>query len=102
MSKLSGPKIITSIPGPKAKEIIQMHHRYIATTTHDPKHMPLVIDSGEGVWIKDVDGNVLLDFATGISVLNVGIRNPIVQKAIEEQLEKIWHAAGTDFYNSSK
>ena len=34
-----------------------------------------------------------------ISVLNAGIRNSEVQKAIEEQLQKIWHGAGTDYYN---
>ncbi|MGQ9641950.1 MAG: acetyl ornithine aminotransferase family protein [Candidatus Bathycorpusculaceae bacterium] len=96
---MKGPKIVTQIPGPKAKKIIEKHHRYIATTTNDPEYAPLVIDSGEGVWFKDVDGNVILDFSSGISVLNTGIRHPEVQKAIEEQLNKIWHAAGTDYYN---
>jgi 4-aminobutyrate aminotransferase len=99
VSKLKGPKIVTPIPGSKAKEIIKRHHRYIATTTNDPEYAPLVIDSGEGVWLKDVDGNIILDFSTGISVLNTGVRHPEVQKALEEQLDKIWHAAGTDFYN---
>ncbi|MGQ9507286.1 MAG: acetyl ornithine aminotransferase family protein [Candidatus Bathycorpusculaceae bacterium] len=99
MSKIKGPKIVAQIPGPKAKKIIEKHHRYIATTTNDPEYAPLVIDSGEGVWFKDVDGNVILDFSSGISVLNTGIRHPEVQKAIEEQLNKIWHAAGTDYYN---
>ncbi|MBS7616653.1 acetyl ornithine aminotransferase family protein [Candidatus Bathyarchaeota archaeon] len=99
MAKIKGPKIVTPIPGPKAKEIIKQHHRYIATTTNDPEYAPLVIESGEGVWYTDVDGNIILDFSTGIAVLNAGIRHPEVQKAVEEQLNKIWHAAGTDYYN---
>lgn len=102
MSKFEEPKILTPIPGPKAKEIIKRHHKYIATTTNDPTYAPLVIESGEGVWLKDVDGNILLDFSSGISVLNAGIRNPEVQKAVEEQLKKIWHAAGTDYYNETQ
>lgn len=100
--KIEEPKIFTPIPGPKAEEIIERHHKYVATTTNDPTYAPLAIDSGEGVWLKDVDGNVFLDFSSGISVLNAGIRNPDVQKAIEEQLRKIWHAAGTDYYNEKQ
>ncbi len=102
MSTIKKPKIVTPIPGPKAIEIMERHHKYIATTTHDPDYAPLVIESGEGVWLEDVDGNVLLDFSSGISVLNSGIRNPEVQRAIEEQLQKIWHAAGTDYYNEKQ
>lgn len=99
MPDLKGPKIVTPIPGPKAKKIIERHNSYMATSTNDPVYAPLVIESGEGVWYKDVDGNVILDFSSGIGVLNTGIRHPEVQKALEEQLGKIWHGAGTDFYN---
>jgi 4-aminobutyrate aminotransferase len=99
MAKIKAPKLITSIPGPKASKIIAKHQKYMATSTNDPEYAPLVIDSGEGVWFKDVDGNTIMDFSSGIAVLNTGIRHPTVQKAIEEQLDKIWHAAGTDFYN---
>ena len=102
MSLFERPKILTPIPGPKAKEVIERHQKYIATTTNDPNFAPLVIESGEDVWLKDVDGNIFLDFSSGISVLNAGIRNPEVQRAIEEQLKKIWHAAGTDFYNEKQ
>jgi len=99
MAKIKKPRIVTPIPGPKARKVIERHNKYMATTTNDPKHAPLVIDSGEGVWFKDVDGNTILDFSSGIAVLNTGIRHPEVEKAIREQLRKIWHAAGTDFYN---
>ncbi len=99
MVKLKGPKIVTPIPGPKARKVIAQHQKYMATSTNDAKYAPLVIEDGEGVWFKDVDGNTILDFSSGIAVLNTGIRHPKVQKAIEAQLGKIWHAAGTDYYN---
>lgn len=102
MNDFKDPHIRTPVPGPKAKKVIERHLRYMATTTNDRKYAPLVIASGEGVWLKDVDGNRYLDFSTGISVLNVGIRNSDVQKAIEKQLKEIWHAAGTDFYNEKQ
>ncbi|MEM4562272.1 MAG: acetyl ornithine aminotransferase family protein, partial [Desulfurococcaceae archaeon] len=44
--------------------------------------------------------NRYLDFSSGISVCNLGYpTHPEVKKAVIEQLEKIAHAAGTDFFN---
>jgi len=86
--------------GSKAKYWIEEHYKYVATTTHDPQDLPLVIERGEGVWLYDVDGNKYLDFTSGIGVCNIGYpTHPEVKKAVIEQLEKIAHAAGTDFYN---
>ncbi len=94
------PVIKTNLPGPKAKEWIEKHHRVIATTTHDPETLPLVIERGEGVWLYDVDGNRFLDFSSGISVNNLGYpSHPEVIEAVKKQLEKLGHGAGTDFYN---
>ncbi len=94
------PVIKVIPPGPKAREVMESHKKYVATTTHDPEHLPLVIERGEGVWLVDVDGNVYLDFSSAISTANLGYpTHPEVKKAVLEQLEKIAHAAGTDFFN---
>ncbi len=93
------PTVRIPPPGPRARKIIEEHKEYVATTTHDPETLPLVIERGEGPWIIDVDGNIYLDFTTGVSVTNLGHRNKVVEKAVLEQMSKIWHAAGTDFYN---
>jgi 4-aminobutyrate aminotransferase len=94
------PEIKASLPGEKAKEWISRHHKVMATTTHDPETLPLVIERGEGVWLYDVDGNRLLDFSSGISVNNLGYpSHPEVLEAVRKQLGKLGHAAGTDFYN---
>jgi 4-aminobutyrate aminotransferase len=86
--------------GSKSKYWISEHYKYVATTTHDPETLPLVIERAEGVWIYDVDGNKYLDFSSGISVCNLGYpTHPEVKRAIIEQLEKLAHAAGTDFFN---
>ena len=93
-------KVIPGSPGTKSREWIEKHHKYVATTTHDPDHLPLVIEKGEGFWLYDVDGNRYLDFSSGISVNNLGYpSHPEVIKAVEEQLHRLGHAAGTDFYN---
>lgn len=86
--------------GSKSKMWIEEHHRYVATTTHSPDILPLVIERGEGVWFIDVDGNRYLDFSSSISVNNLGYpTHPEVKKVLVEQLERLAHAAGTDFYN---
>ena len=48
--------------------------------------------------MEDVDGNLLVDFASGISVLNVGHTHPRVVEAISKQAADFTHFAGTDFY----
>ena len=48
--------------------------------------------AAEGAWITDAEGRRYLDFATGISVLNVGHRHPRVQAAIQAQLDTLVHS----------
>uniref|UniRef100_A0A7J3I655 Acetyl ornithine aminotransferase family protein n=1 Tax=Ignisphaera aggregans TaxID=334771 RepID=A0A7J3I655_9CREN len=94
------PMVTIPPPGPKASSIIESHKKYVATTTHNPKHLPLVIDRGEGVWLYDVDGNVYLDFASSISASNLGYpTHPEIREIVIEMLKRLGHAAGTDFYN---
>jgi len=90
------PKIRTSLPGPKAREIISRDKRYMSPSyTRD---YPFVMDHGEGVYVVDVDGNVFLDFTAGIAVCATGHANPKVVSAIRKQAGKFIHMSGTDFY----
>ncbi|MCI4372562.1 MAG: acetyl ornithine aminotransferase family protein [Thermoplasmata archaeon] len=90
-----GVLLRTAIPGPEAQKVIARDQKYLMTVT---KTEPIVAASGQGVWITDVDGNRLLDFAAGISVLNVGHSHPDVVRAIRDQAGILQHFAGTDFY----
>src|SRR3990172_5224745 len=89
------PDIKVTPPGPKAKAIIARDKRFIATTT---KSGPIVARRATGSIVEDVDGNILIDFASGISVLNVGHAHPKVVDAIRKQAGEFTHFAGTDFY----
>src|SRR5438046_8071315 len=82
-------------PGPKAREIVERDRTYLATTT---KSAPIVIRRASGSVVEDVDGNLLIDFSSGISVLNVGHAHPKVVEAISKQASEFTHFAGTDFY----
>lgn len=95
MKKLEKIEIKTSLPGPEAKKVIEEDTKFLATST---KSMNIVAKRGQGVFIEDVDGNVFIDFASGIGVTNLGHVHPYVAKKVEEQLHKLWHFAGTDFY----
>lgn len=90
-----GVVLKTPIPGPKAKDVIERDRRVLMTTT---KSSPIVAESGDGIWITDVDGNRLLDFASGVSVNNVGYAHPDVVRAVRDQVGRLSHFAGTDFY----
>ena len=89
------PLVRTDIPGPSGRGIVDLDDRYLATVT---KSAPLVVDhaSGEKVW--DVDGNLFLDFSSGVAVLNIGHCHPSVVKAVQDQAAKVMHFAGTDYY----
>ena len=54
---------------------------------------PFFIQHAENAEVKDVDGRRLIDFASGIAVLNTGHRHPAVVSAVQEQLQHYTHAA---------
>src|SRR5436190_11797642 len=90
------PHIKTSLPGPKAKAIIDKDAKFVSPSyTRD---YPLAIARGEGAVVEDVDGNVFLDCAAGIAVNSTGVSHPDVVKAISVHAAKFIHMSGTDFY----
>ena len=93
---LKAPEIKTTLPGPKAKAIIDKDAKFVSPSyTRD---YPLVIARGEGAIVEDVDGNTFIDCAAGIAVNSTGVSHPEVVKAIAEQAAKFIHMSGTDFY----
>ena len=90
-----GVLIRVPIPGPKAQKIVEADGRLLMTST---KTSPVAAESAERVWITDVDGNRILDFTSGVGVLNAGHSHPSVVKAVQQQAAKLSHFAGTDFY----
>jgi 4-aminobutyrate aminotransferase len=89
------PDIKVTPPGPKARAIVERDRTFVATTT---KSAPIVIRKASGSVVEDVDGNLLIDFSSGISVLNIGHAHPKVVAAIAKQAADFTHFAGTDFY----
>ncbi len=94
------PKLITKLPGPKAKEIVKKTQEFVSTSY--TYAYPLVVEKGEGAKIIDVDGNSFLDFAAGIAVCSTGHCHPKVIGAIQKQSAKLLHMSGTDFYYTAQ
>jgi 4-aminobutyrate aminotransferase len=90
------PVIKTALPGPRAKKLIKLDKTYVSPSY--TRVYPLVTEKADGLWVHDVDGNVFLDFTSGIAVNATGHCHPQVVKAIQDQAEKLLHMSGTDFY----
>jgi 4-aminobutyrate aminotransferase len=92
----NGPVIKTSLPGPKAKALIERDGAVVSPSY--TRGYPLAIARGYGAMVEDVDGNVFLDCAAGIAVNSTGHSHPEVVQAITDQAGKFLHMSGTDFY----
>jgi 4-aminobutyrate aminotransferase len=90
------PLIKVEPPGPRAREIIEKDEKYIMQSF--VRWYPLVIKTGRGAVVEDVDGNLYIDLNAGLAVLNVGHLHPKVVEAIKRQAEKLIHYSLTDFY----
>ncbi len=90
------PRILTEMPGEKAREILDKDDRYISKSY--TRSYPLVVKRAWGTHIEDEDGNLFLDFTSGIAVCNTGHCHPDVVAAIKAQAETLIHMSGTDFY----
>ncbi len=90
------PTLLGPLPGPRAQKIIEEDTALISPSY--TRGYPLVAESGRGAMLRDVDGNIFLDFAAGIAVCATGHSHPEVVAAIQEQAAKLIHISGTDFY----
>jgi 4-aminobutyrate aminotransferase/(S)-3-amino-2-methylpropionate transaminase len=85
------PKIITALPGPKSKEVIERRKKAIPNGVGCSA--PCVIARGEGAMFEDLDGNTFMDWVGGIGVLNIGYSQPEVIEAAKAQCEKYFHCS---------
>lgn len=90
------PKIVVTPPGPKAREFVKKDESLISPSYG--RFYPLVVESGTGCIVKDVDGNEFIDFNSGLVCLNVGHSHPKVVAAIKKQCDRFLHYSNTDFY----
>ena len=49
--------------------------------------------AGEGVIVKDSQGNIYLDFLSGIAVNSLGHAHPVIIEAVSDQIKKLSHTS---------
>lgn len=68
----------------KTKALIEQTERYAA---HNYAPLPVVLRSGKGVWVEDVDGHRYLDFLSAYGAVNFGHGNDRISRAAHRQLD---------------
>jgi len=86
---LNQPKMVTEPPGPETKRIL-------AAAGLPPDFATPIIKSAEGVWIEDLDGNVIMDFISGRCTVNVGHRHPRLVQVLHHQADLVTHGLTED------
>jgi ornithine--oxo-acid transaminase len=80
----------------KAQRAIDLEERYGAHNYHP---LPVVLDSGKGVFVWDVDGKRYYDFLSAYSAVNQGHCHPRLVKVMQEQATRMTLTSRA-FYNS--
>jgi len=93
---MNTPSIKTSLPGPRASALVEIDRTFVSPSY--TRVYPLVVKEAQGVWVRDADDNVFLDFTSGIAVCATGHCHPKVVQAIKDQADRLLHMSGTDFY----
>ena len=74
----------------RSKEYMERTEQYVL---HTYNRFPAVLESGEGVWLTDVDGKKYLDFGAGIAVFALGYGNKAYEEALNRQIGKLIHTS---------
>ncbi|KRF28469.1 4-aminobutyrate--2-oxoglutarate transaminase [Phycicoccus sp. Soil802] len=81
--------LATSIPGPKSQALQQ--RKLAAVSAGVGTGLPVYIEQAAGGILRDVDGNQLIDFGSGIAVTTVGNGNQRVIDAVTAQINDFTH-----------
>ncbi|MFW9855512.1 MAG: aspartate aminotransferase family protein [Candidatus Thorarchaeota archaeon] len=85
------PNIKTELPGTRASALLNKQKEIEGSSISYPLGIPLVLEEGRGATVKDIDGNVFIDFFAGAGVLALGHCNPQIMEAVKKQQHMITH-----------
>jgi 4-aminobutyrate aminotransferase/(S)-3-amino-2-methylpropionate transaminase len=84
------PNLVTQVPGPKSQELINQRNEYVPAGVYLVQ--PVTIAKSHGAIVEDVDGNILLDFTSGIGVTSLGHCTEEIVATISDQASKLIHS----------
>ncbi|MEV0680776.1 diaminobutyrate--2-oxoglutarate transaminase family protein [Actinosynnema sp. NPDC050436] len=86
------PLVATDLPGPRSAEYLDHQGRWESNARSYPRRLPIALAEGFGSYVRDVDGNVFIDFLCGAGVLSLGHNHPEVAAAAAGRLSVLTHA----------
>jgi acetylornithine/N-succinyldiaminopimelate aminotransferase len=82
----------------KSNEWMELEHKVHFQTY---KRYPVVLASGEGVYLKDIEDRKYMDFIGGISVCSLGHSHPEIAEILHKQAHTLIHASNL-FYHPNQ
>lgn len=79
------PHVHTEYPGPAARKLLAGAAKHVSP----PDDSLLAVESASGARVVDVDGNVYLDFASGLYGNQTGHAHPSVVRAVVERAQRL-------------
>lgn len=79
----------------RASDYIAQTEQYVL---HTYNRFPVVLESGNGVWLTDVEGKKYLDFGAGIAVFALGYGNQEYEDALKEQIGRLIHTSNLYYH----
>jgi len=86
-----GPRVRGDLPGPRSAELLARQERRESNARVYGRHLPIAVEAAAGSFVRDVDGNVFIDFLTGAGVLSLGHNHPELVAVAAEQLGRFCH-----------
>jgi len=82
-------EVVTEIPGPRSQKLLAERRQEVPDSIG--VHLPVFIERADGGILLDVDGNRIIDLATGLGPTALGAANARVRERVREQLDRFTH-----------
>ncbi|GAA1795752.1 aminotransferase class III-fold pyridoxal phosphate-dependent enzyme [Leucobacter iarius] len=82
--------LTTEIPGPRSRALHDLRREHVADGLGVA--LPVFVERADGAIIQDVDGNRIIDLASGIGPTALGASNTRVRERMAAQLDRFTHA----------
>ena len=89
------PSLVAPQPGPRSRAFAErLRSVESRNVTYLSEDFPVFWEEARGANVRDVDGNVYVDFTGAFGVSLAGHRHPRIQQALVEQSERLIHGMG--------
>jgi diaminobutyrate-2-oxoglutarate transaminase len=91
LASTTRPHVTGALPGPRSAELLARQEQRESNARSYPRHFPFAVADAAGSFIRDLDGNVFIDFLAGAGVLSFGHNHPELVAVATEQMGVFTH-----------